>query len=263
MDNKGDDIVDLRTRMQAASKPVMRVNLEDLRAGGGGVAGRIPAFLAELERANRAQSSSTPTVDDPASSGFELDEDGARDQVHVEMEIVAGILEEKKPGNSATHSPRSGSEESDEFSLAMPPAGSIASAVGGSGRQVQIRPVGSDAKSSSSTSPDEIRPTIDLRAHRPRADSSSSSGSSSSGTSSGSDNSRGTTGRATTSQGSALSPSPVPRATRTRSSTQNRTQSPASVSPMNEESSGLPLSAAEGQPSKKTRKTRKLIEEVE
>ncbi|KAI6383670.1 hypothetical protein MCOR25_000118 [Pyricularia grisea] len=283
MDKKDDDIVDLRARMQAANKPVMRVNRDELLASGGLFAERIPSFLAEIEKANckaaQQDSSSTPAPDAPASSGFELGENEARDQVHVEMDIVAGILEEKQP---ITHTRPPGSEDGSdndddddgEFQLAMPPAGTVSGGVdGGSGggsssssKPLLIRPARSSMSSEGSSSSDsssgdggspgrierivlEMPTSCAAPDARGRANSTSSATSSSgSSTSSG--------GREAEGQDSAEALFPSPNV---RLAARKRTQSP-----LVEKSLGSsPPPAAVEDPPKKKKKTKKLIEEVE
>ncbi|TLS28908.1 hypothetical protein PpBr36_01584 [Pyricularia pennisetigena] len=276
MDKKDDDIVDLRARMQAANKPVMRVNRDELLANGGLFAERIPSFLAEIEKANRAvqQSSSTPGPDAPSSSGFELGENEARDQVHVEMDIVAGILEEKQQPVTHTRPPGSEDGSDDEFQLAMPPAGSVTGAGGDGSKPLQIRPAGSSASSEDSSGSDTsssagspgrracivLEKTPTSRVATDAAAGGHPDSPSSTTSSSGSSTSSSSSDAADQDSAQALSPS-----LNARLAARKRTQSPASASPaVDSKCLGLSSPAAvEDPPKKKKKKTKKLIEEVE
>ncbi|TLD27347.1 hypothetical protein PspLS_05336 [Pyricularia sp. CBS 133598] len=270
MDKKDDEIVDLRARMQAASKPVMRVNRDELLASGGLFAERIPSFLAEIEKANRAaqQGSSTPSLDASSFAGFELGENEAKDQVHVEMDIVAGILEEKQP---VTHTRPPGAEHGDdeEFQLAMPPAGTITRGEDGSSKPMQIRSARSSMSSDDSSSSDSsssagspgriARIILETPAFRAAPDAAGRADSPSSTTSSsGSSTNCGDQDAAGQDTAQALSPS-----SNVRVAARKRTQSPTSASPVVDKSLGSSSTAAVQNPLKKKKKTKKLIEEVE
>ncbi|KAL8392803.1 hypothetical protein RB595_002837 [Gaeumannomyces hyphopodioides] len=133
-----DEIVDLRRR-PPGEKPVMRVTAEDLR--GSGILKVLPEFMAQIARSGGASagqdSASRPSglPTDPANTGggyyahngddddddnhqFELDEEQAQGRTHVEMEIVAGILEERGQGDG---------KDQEDFELAIPPAGTAPS----------------------------------------------------------------------------------------------------------------------------------------
>ncbi|KAL8418326.1 hypothetical protein RB594_001798 [Gaeumannomyces avenae] len=133
-----DEIVDLRRR-SPGEKPVMRVTAEDLR--GSGILKVLPEFMAQIARSGGASAgqgsasrtsglSTDPTTtsdgncghngdDDGDNHQFELDEEQAQGRAHVEMEIVAGILEERGHGDG---------EDEEDFELAIPAAGTAPSA---------------------------------------------------------------------------------------------------------------------------------------
>uniref|UniRef100_L7JK84 Uncharacterized protein n=1 Tax=Pyricularia oryzae (strain P131) TaxID=1143193 RepID=L7JK84_PYRO1 len=274
MDKKDDEIVDLRARVQAANKPVMRVSRDELLASGGLFAERIPSFLAEIEKANRAaqQGSSTPAATDASSSsGFELGENEAKNQVHVEMDIVAGILEEKQP---VTHTRPPGAEDGsddeddDEFKLAMPPAGTVTGA--GDGRKpLKIRSARSSVSSEDSSSSDSsssggspgriARIILETPMSRAAPDAAGRADSASSTTSSsGSSTSGGSRDAVGEDSAQALSPSP-----KNTLEARKRTQSPTGASPVVDRILGPSAPAAVEDPPKKKKRTKKLIEEVE
>ncbi|EJT80525.1 hypothetical protein GGTG_00521 [Gaeumannomyces tritici R3-111a-1] len=135
-----DKIVDLRRR-PPGEKPVMRVTAEDLR--GSDILKVLPEFMAQIARsggasAGQGSASRTPGLptdptttsdgncghnddddDDGDNHQFELDEEQAQGRTHVEMEIVAGILEERGHGDG---------EDEEDFELAIPAAGTAPSA---------------------------------------------------------------------------------------------------------------------------------------
>lgn len=187
-----DEIVDLRRR-PPGEKPVMRVTAEDLR--GTGILKILPEFMVQIARSGGAASAGRDAASrpsgvliDPAILGdggdddenreydehgggdddddgqFELDEEQAQGRAHVEMEIVAGILEERGGEGGEDGD---GDENQEGFELAIPPAGTAPStktAITGTAtttRAPMIRPLSSsESEASSSDDDDESSPPI-------------------------------------------------------------------------------------------------------
>lgn len=85
-----DRIIELPNRRTApATKPNMRVDASMLR--GSGLMGTLPEFLGQLARANLE--TETALANDPSAVRFELDEDQAASQQHVEMNLFAGLVQ--------------------------------------------------------------------------------------------------------------------------------------------------------------------------
>ncbi|AEO62633.1 uncharacterized protein THITE_2107028 [Thermothielavioides terrestris NRRL 8126] len=117
-----DQIVDLRTRQRgadSAAKPRMRVDAAMLR--GSGLMSVLPEFLGQLARANLE--TETMLATNPAAVRFELDEDEAAEQPHIEMNLFAGLVEPQRrrrqrgvvlPGEPAFKLPTDSESESSE-----------------------------------------------------------------------------------------------------------------------------------------------------
>lgn len=114
-DSEIDQIVDLRTR-SAASKPTMRVDAHMLR--GSGLMSTLPEFLGQLARANLE--TETMLASNPDRVRFELDDDQAASQQHVEMNLFSGLIKNQRrrhrqgivlPGDVAVKPPASSGEE--------------------------------------------------------------------------------------------------------------------------------------------------------
>ncbi|KAK3308844.1 uncharacterized protein B0T15DRAFT_509256 [Chaetomium strumarium] len=84
-----DQVVDL-TRQRA--KPTMRVDPAMLR--GSGLLSTLPEFLGQLARANLEME--TKLANNPEAVRFELDEDQAAAQPHVEMNLFSGLIETQR-----------------------------------------------------------------------------------------------------------------------------------------------------------------------
>ena len=115
-DSEIDQIVDLRTR-SAATKPTMRVDATMLR--GSGLMGTLPEFLGQLARANLE--TETMLASNPDGVRFELDDDQAASQQHVEMNLFSGLIKSQRrrqresivlPGDLAVQAPTSTEEDS-------------------------------------------------------------------------------------------------------------------------------------------------------
>ncbi|KAK4034897.1 hypothetical protein C8A01DRAFT_18370 [Parachaetomium inaequale] len=87
-----DQIVDFRNRRAPAAKPTMRVDAAMLR--GSGLMGTLPEFLGQLARANLE--TETTLASNPDAVRFELDEDQAASQQHVEMNLFSGLVEAQR-----------------------------------------------------------------------------------------------------------------------------------------------------------------------
>ncbi len=114
-----DELVHLKTRAATAAKPKMRVDAAMLR--GSGLMGTLPEFLGQLARANIE--TETMLASNPDAVRFELDEDQAASQQHVEMSLFSGLMESQrrkhKPGillprGLAVESPASSEDDSSE-----------------------------------------------------------------------------------------------------------------------------------------------------
>ncbi|KAK0719791.1 hypothetical protein B0H67DRAFT_486472 [Lasiosphaeris hirsuta] len=115
-----DDIIDVRPRqppLGSRAKPNMRVDASMLR--GTGLLHSLPEFLGQLARANLE--TETQLANNPNGSGFELDEETASQQPHVEMDVYAGLVETQKrrharrvilPGGRPFRLPRDDEEDS-------------------------------------------------------------------------------------------------------------------------------------------------------
>ncbi|KAK3359973.1 hypothetical protein B0T25DRAFT_515391 [Lasiosphaeria hispida] len=116
-----DDIIDVRPRQPppgSRAKPNMRVDASMLR--GTGLLHSLPEFLGQLARANLE--TETRLANNPSGSGFELDEETASQQPHVEMDVYTGLIETQKrrharrvilPGGRPFKLPGDGEEDSD------------------------------------------------------------------------------------------------------------------------------------------------------
>ncbi len=113
-----DELVHFKTSA-AAAKPNMRVDAAMLR--GSGLMGTLPEFLGQLARANIE--TETALASNPDAVRFELDEDQAASQQHVEMNLFSGLVEgqrrKHKPGiilprGLTVESPASSEEDSSE-----------------------------------------------------------------------------------------------------------------------------------------------------
>lgn len=88
-----DRIIDLPNRRTApATKPTMRVDASMLR--GSGLMSTLPEFLGQLARANLETETTLAT--NPDAVRFELDDDEAANQQHVEMNLYSGLVEAQK-----------------------------------------------------------------------------------------------------------------------------------------------------------------------
>ncbi|KAL1842707.1 hypothetical protein VTJ49DRAFT_4486 [Mycothermus thermophilus] len=105
-----DEIVHLHTHRKPATKPVMRVDASMLH--GSGLLDTLPEFLGQLARANFE--TETKLATNPEAVRLELDDDEADTQPHIEMNVYAGLLKEKRrqknreiilPGNLAVQHP--------------------------------------------------------------------------------------------------------------------------------------------------------------
>jgi hypothetical protein len=114
-----DQIVDLRNRRAPAAKPTMRVDAAMLR--GSGLLGTLPEFLGQLARANLE--TETTLASNPDAVRFELDEDQAASQQHVEMNLYSGLVEAQRrrqqrrivlPGDLAVKPPGAALHDSSE-----------------------------------------------------------------------------------------------------------------------------------------------------
>ena len=113
-----DEFIHLKNRT-TANKPKMRVDAAMLR--GSGLMGTLPEFLGQLARANIE--TETTLASNPDAVRFELDEDQAASQQHVEMNLFSGLMEAQrrkhKPGillprGLAVESPASTEDDSSE-----------------------------------------------------------------------------------------------------------------------------------------------------
>ncbi|KAH6626176.1 hypothetical protein B0J18DRAFT_133505 [Chaetomium sp. MPI-SDFR-AT-0129] len=85
-----DRIIELpNRRTMPATKPNMRVDASMLR--GSGLMGTLPEFLGQLARANLE--TETALANNPSAVRFELDDDQAASQQHVEMNLFAGLVQ--------------------------------------------------------------------------------------------------------------------------------------------------------------------------
>ncbi|KAK3299284.1 uncharacterized protein B0H64DRAFT_318118 [Chaetomium fimeti] len=113
-------IIDLPNRRTApTTKPTMRVDASMLR--GSGLMSTLPEFLGQLARANLE--TETTLANDPDAVRFELDEDQAASQQHVEMNLFSGLVEAQKlrhqrriilPGDLAVKHPGTPQQDSSE-----------------------------------------------------------------------------------------------------------------------------------------------------
>ncbi|KAK4192879.1 hypothetical protein QBC35DRAFT_158658 [Podospora australis] len=88
-----DEIVQMRPRGPAlATKPNMRVDAAALRSSG--LLASLPEFLGQLARANLE--TETMLASNPEAVKFELDEEEAADQQHIEMDVYTGLMEAQK-----------------------------------------------------------------------------------------------------------------------------------------------------------------------
>ncbi|KAH6845457.1 hypothetical protein B0I37DRAFT_185052 [Chaetomium sp. MPI-CAGE-AT-0009] len=88
-----DRIIDLPNRCAApTTKPTMRVDASMLR--GSGLMNTLPEFLGQLARANLE--TETALASNPDAVRFELDDDEAATQQHVEMNLFSGLVEAQK-----------------------------------------------------------------------------------------------------------------------------------------------------------------------
>ncbi|KAK5658514.1 hypothetical protein OQA88_1906 [Cercophora sp. LCS_1] len=90
-----DEIIDLRPRnshSEGKAKPIMRVDAGMLRSSG--LLSTLPEFLGQLARSNLELE--TELANKPGGAGFELNDDTADDQPHVEMDVYAGLVETQK-----------------------------------------------------------------------------------------------------------------------------------------------------------------------
>ncbi|KAK0615972.1 hypothetical protein B0T17DRAFT_510527 [Bombardia bombarda] len=91
-----DEIVNLRPRQplnkDGKVKPNMRVDAAMLRDSG--LLSTLPEFLGQLARANLE--TETLLANDPDAARFELNEEDADEQPHIEMDIYAGVVESQK-----------------------------------------------------------------------------------------------------------------------------------------------------------------------
>ncbi|KAH6636924.1 hypothetical protein F5144DRAFT_200615 [Chaetomium tenue] len=88
-----DRIIDLPNRRTApTTKPTMRVDASMLR--GSGLMSTLPEFLGQLARANLETETALAT--NPDAVRFELDDDEAATQQHVEMNLYSGLVEAQK-----------------------------------------------------------------------------------------------------------------------------------------------------------------------
>lgn len=119
-DEEIDEIVDLRPR-QPRGKPKMRVNAAQLRDSG--LLKSLPEFINQLAQAN-LETETRLANSTQQGAGFELDEDEAATQPHIEMNLLAGLLEKREAGgleklkmpgqeSSASSSSSSSSDTSD------------------------------------------------------------------------------------------------------------------------------------------------------
>ncbi|KAK3686029.1 hypothetical protein B0T22DRAFT_239465 [Podospora appendiculata] len=94
-----DEIVNLRPRHPVhrdGAKPVMRVDASMLRSSG--LLGTLPDFLGQLARANLE--TETLLASNPEAVSFELDEEAAVDQPHIEMNLYSGLIESQARRNA-------------------------------------------------------------------------------------------------------------------------------------------------------------------
>ncbi|KAM7209154.1 hypothetical protein V8F20_000492 [Naviculisporaceae sp. PSN 640] len=91
-DEEMDEIVELRPRRspeQPKVKPEMRVDAAMLR--GSGLLQQLPEFLGQLARANLE--TETLLATNPEAVRFELDDDVAEEQPHIEVDVFSGVAE--------------------------------------------------------------------------------------------------------------------------------------------------------------------------
>ncbi|KAK3328482.1 hypothetical protein B0T19DRAFT_193006 [Cercophora scortea] len=94
-----DEIVNLRPRKPShrdGAKPVMRVDASMLRSSG--LLGTLPDFLGQLAKANLE--TETQLASNPKAVSFELDEEAAADQPHIEMNLYSGLMESQARRNA-------------------------------------------------------------------------------------------------------------------------------------------------------------------
>lgn len=94
-DEEIDEIVELRPRrspQQPKVKPEMRVDAAMLR--GSGLLQQLPEFLGQLARANLE--TETLLATNPEAVRFELDKDAAEEQLHIEVNLFAGVAETQR-----------------------------------------------------------------------------------------------------------------------------------------------------------------------
>ena len=91
-----DEIIDLRPRLprsnNAAAKPNMRVDAKMLR--GSGILAHVPEFLEQLSRSNMELE--TKLASNPADVRLEMDDETAAQQPHIQVNLLAGIMESQK-----------------------------------------------------------------------------------------------------------------------------------------------------------------------
>lgn len=92
-DEELDQIVDLRTRQSSgAVKPAMRVDASMLRDSG--LLRTLPEFLGQLSRANLE--TETMMAENPDAVRLELNDEQAAAQPHLEMNLLAGLVETQR-----------------------------------------------------------------------------------------------------------------------------------------------------------------------
>lgn len=152
-----DEVVNLRPR-QPKGKPKMRVDAAQLRDSG--LLKSLPEFINKLASAN-LEAETQPANGPLGGAGFELDDEEAAAQPHIEMDLVTGLFESqgaeelgelKLPGNEPARdsSSSSASSSSQPSSNSGSDADSPAPVLDSRSNAVQKRKV--DAISSSSTS---------------------------------------------------------------------------------------------------------------
>lgn len=90
-----NQIIDFRPRQTPygrKAKPTMRVDAAMLRDSG--LMNSLPEFLGQLARTNLEME--TRLANSQESAGFELDDESAEQQPHIEMNVYAGLVETQK-----------------------------------------------------------------------------------------------------------------------------------------------------------------------
>ncbi|KAK3905297.1 hypothetical protein C8A05DRAFT_30880 [Staphylotrichum tortipilum] len=175
-----DEIVHLRAGAGApATKPKMRVDAAMLR--GSGFLSTLPEFLGQLARANLE--TETMLANNPDAVRFELDEDQAASQQHVEMNLFSdlpgtrrhrrqgdillpGDFAVQHPGASSEHGRDERSTDSEEGSGGDSGDETDASTSTAGSRHANLKKRKSDLLEEDSDSEEQARPANKIRLHR-------------------------------------------------------------------------------------------------